>query len=388
MALQGTLGDFGIADIFQLIGQQQKTGVLHLKSKDDEVRISFKDGNVVRAESSTRKRKELLGYMLARSGLITTAQLESALEEQRRTLKRLGDILVSSGVLQRAALKEMTHLQTTETVYPLFSWKQGDYAFEQQEVDLDAETVIPLRSESVLMEGFRRVDEWPAVRKVITSPRMTFAKLKEVPIAAEADEDEFNLDAAFGDQPAASKDGLGRNERKVFALLAPSRTVQELIDLARIGEFETCKALANLTNGGYLKTIAPVGKDEVEKLGGLTEKTFVGRVRNFFGNVAVTLMLVAALVFLVGQARGLAAGTGGTRFVDPAAQRLVSRGQMERIRDALEVYRLEHGQLPAELEELASEKLLEPAELQFPWSQRYYYRRAAGQDFVLLPPLR
>ena len=34
MALQGTLKDFGIAEILQLIGQQAKSGVLHLKSRD------------------------------------------------------------------------------------------------------------------------------------------------------------------------------------------------------------------------------------------------------------------------------------------------------------------------------------------------------------------
>ena len=50
MALKGTLKDFGIADILQLIGQQGKTGTLHLKAKDQEVDISFSEGAIVRAE--------------------------------------------------------------------------------------------------------------------------------------------------------------------------------------------------------------------------------------------------------------------------------------------------------------------------------------------------
>ena len=57
MALAGTLKDFGIADILQLIGQQQKTGVLHLESKDQEVQIAFEDGNIVRAESIAARRR-------------------------------------------------------------------------------------------------------------------------------------------------------------------------------------------------------------------------------------------------------------------------------------------------------------------------------------------
>ena len=49
MALSGTLKDFGIADIFQLIGNQQKTGALVLKNGAEEVEIGFAEGNIVSA---------------------------------------------------------------------------------------------------------------------------------------------------------------------------------------------------------------------------------------------------------------------------------------------------------------------------------------------------
>jgi len=41
MALTGTLKDFGIAEILQLIGQQAKSGILHLKNKQDEIHIQM-----------------------------------------------------------------------------------------------------------------------------------------------------------------------------------------------------------------------------------------------------------------------------------------------------------------------------------------------------------
>ena len=62
MALAGTLKDFGIADILQLIAQQQKTGVLHLRSKD-EVKVGFVDGAIVSAESVSKKKRDLFGHM-------------------------------------------------------------------------------------------------------------------------------------------------------------------------------------------------------------------------------------------------------------------------------------------------------------------------------------
>ncbi len=64
MALKGTLKDFGIAEILQLIGQQAKRGVLHLESRDEAIHITMADGNVVRAESAGRKAREKLGTLL------------------------------------------------------------------------------------------------------------------------------------------------------------------------------------------------------------------------------------------------------------------------------------------------------------------------------------
>ncbi len=391
MALQGTLGDFGIADIFQLIGQQQKTGVLHLAAKEEEVHISLKDGNVVRAESASRKRKELLGHMLVRANLVTNEQLESALEEQKRTLRRLGDILVANRAIAHEALKEMTHLQSTETLYRLFAWKQGSYNFEQEEVEYDPDAVTPIRSESVLMEGFRRVDEWPAVRKLITSTRMTFERLKAAPLDAPPEADDFNLDAAFGDAPRENKAGeLGQAERQVLKHYTLSRTVQQYIDLSRLGEFETCKALSNLCGAGYLKAIPPVGKDE-EVLGTTSRATQVlATAKAAASKVAVTVLVVGVLLLMVEQSGLISSkvGPGALRLRDPAAQRILSVGQMERIKGALGVYQLEHGELPETLTALASDHLLDASDLQFPWAERYYYRRTAAKAYVLLLPLR
>src|SRR5512147_280519 len=178
MALQGTLKDFGIAEILQLIGQQAKSGVLHLSSREDEIHITMADGAVVPAESTGRKDNEKLGMRLVRADLITSQELEYALDIQKRTLRRLGDILVELGYVTVENLRQMTALQTTETVYRLFHWKSGTYAFEAGEVEWDPETVTPLRAESVLMEGYRQVDEWPMVRRKITSTAMTFERLK------------------------------------------------------------------------------------------------------------------------------------------------------------------------------------------------------------------
>src|ERR1043166_9921589 len=80
MALEGTLRDFSLADIFQLIGLQRKTGVLTLRGKDDTVTVTFLDGKVVAADSLNRRLETRLGSVLMKSGLLTQDQLNRALD--------------------------------------------------------------------------------------------------------------------------------------------------------------------------------------------------------------------------------------------------------------------------------------------------------------------
>jgi len=395
VALKGTLKDFGIAEILQLIGQQAKSGVLHLESRDDVIHITMADGNVVRAESAGRKAREKLGTLLVRAELITPQELEYALDIQKRTLRRLGDILVELGYVSVEDLREVTALQTTETVFRLFHWKSGTYAFEPGDVEWDPETVTPLRAESVLMEGFRQVDEWPLVRKKITSMALTFERLRamepERRRAAGGDELDAVLGGLDGEGGESGKAELavGRNERRIYELAIEGRAVAAIVDLSRLGEFETCKALLNLVNLGYLRPAAPV-RDHAGAVGAYA-RDWQNRLRAGAARVAATVAIAAALAGLAAwvEVRGLGFGDarGAEELHDNAAQRFLSRYQLSRLRGALEVYRLERGAYPERLGELVEAGLAGERDLRYPWSQQYHYRRQPEGRFVLLPPV-
>jgi hypothetical protein len=393
MALKGTLKDFGIADIFQLISHQSKTGVLHLQSKDQEVRISFVNGDVVRAESTTRKKKDLLGSMLVRAEVISEAKLEQALGIQKRTLKRLGDILVDHHFISRDELRQFAHLQTTETVYKLFNWENGTYAFETEEVVFDPETVQPLRSENVLMEGFRMVDEWPMVRKKISSFGLTFKKVKELEISEAAPAGGDAVDDAFDtmfaeEKPKKSKSkSIGKNEEQIFALIDDDRDVQKLIDLSRLGEFETCKALFNLLNEGYLKVGAKRETGKVQEKPGGRKRAFpIGRVLIQAG-MYLFLVGVVLMFYRVFDLDPLALfqESSTKTFQEPLARELIDRTQTRRLGAALDVFRLETGRLPEKLTELVDAGLLTADDLRFPWRQERAYE-GHGDRFELYRP--
>jgi len=376
MALSGTLKDFGIADILQLIGHQTKTGRLTLKSGNQEVEVSFKDGTVIFATDRARNSKDLLGTLLLRAELLTKEQLDAALNTQQRTLKRLGDILTESGVVAPEQLGQMMRLQTTETLYKLFAWKNGSYEFAQEDVDPGKGAFEPIRAESVLLEGFRRMDEWPALRKKLPWNDATFEVLKDLA----ASPGEASGDDGPDGQPAA-------RHKLVYGFASAGRTVEQICDASRLGEFEAVKALNELVEWGYLKTIPPR-----RGAGAIAEGLRKGRRRTVslaaaMVRLALSLAFFGATLLLV---RVLAPRLGATKAESPvergAISRVIARTQLVRLESALELYRTEHGEYPPALSALVEGELLGDSDLRYPWKEPYYYRRTA-QGFVLLPPL-
>jgi hypothetical protein len=86
VALEGTLRDFSLADIFQLIGLQRKTGVLTLRAPEDVVTVSFLDGKVVGADSLNKRIEDRLGQVLLKTGAVTQEELDASLRVQMETL--------------------------------------------------------------------------------------------------------------------------------------------------------------------------------------------------------------------------------------------------------------------------------------------------------------
>src|SRR5918996_3367956 len=175
MALEGTIRDFGLPDIFQLIGLQRKTGILTLKNEKDQVTVAFENGMVVAADSSTKRLEDRLGNVLVKQGKLTKQKLEDALQTQKATLQRLGHVLTTNNYITEKDLKEALHVQISQLVFKVFRWRDGEYHFAPTDsVEYDRDHFQPLSSDFILMEGIRMVDEWPIIEKKIPSMDMVF----------------------------------------------------------------------------------------------------------------------------------------------------------------------------------------------------------------------
>lgn len=263
MALEGTLRDFSLADIFQLIGLQRKTGVLTLRAKEDVVTISFLGGKVVGADSLNKRLEDRLGQVLLKSNVISREALERALALQKDTLERLGHILLSHGIIDKQELAEALEQQILQIIYRTFRWQDGDYHFAQEtNVDYDQELVTPLATESILMEGARMLDEWPIIERKISDPNAVYVPTKaaENLEVAPAEDLEELIDFQFEQAPfsevgvpASTSIRVTPVEHHVLGLLNGRNTVSDVMSNSIYGEFDTCKALYTLLNRGLIR---------------------------------------------------------------------------------------------------------------------------------------
>jgi hypothetical protein len=235
MALEGSLKDFGLADILQLIYFQRKTGVLTLEGRMDRVRFLFIEGNIAGAESKRRMEAQRLGKVIVKKGLIEELDLQPLLEEQRTSNVRLGNILMEKGILKKEQILEILTEQIKETLVQIFGWKQGTYEFMPQAVPVDKDLPISLDTQHILMEGLRIVDEWSLIEGKLT------------------------LDTIFT-KNTEDVSGLTEEEKDILSLVNGENDVSTIIDITVRDDFSVSKTLVSLLEKGVieLKEVVPV----------------------------------------------------------------------------------------------------------------------------------
>jgi len=178
MALEGTLKDFSLPDILQLIALQRKTGVLVIRSNDDAVTMHFDDGRLVYVHSSLSAPETELGSIMLRTGRITQQQLDEALKVQAESLRPLISIMLERGACSVKELSAVMSIQQRRLFFNLFRLEAGEFIFDLREsVEYERDVVTPLSVDLLLMEAAQMLDEWSEIEKVIHSGDIVFRRL-------------------------------------------------------------------------------------------------------------------------------------------------------------------------------------------------------------------
>lgn len=381
MALEGTLKDFSLADIFQLIGLQRKTGVLTLRGGDDTVTVTFLDGKVVGADSLNRRLENRLGTVLMKTGTLTQDQLNRALEIQRETLQRLGFILTHYGIISPAALKQAIQLQIMQIVYRLFRWKDGDYHFSQETtIEYDRDNVDPIAAESILMEGARMMDEWPIIEKRIRSYDMVFKKKaseSEIVVvgADEADEVDFDAEGSHAKKrkPTGDKIRISEEEKAIFDLVDGTRTVADIVEGSRLAEFDTNKALYELLTRDLIEEVRGKRQATVAAAATPVDESEVAETPVPLPLVILlTALAVASLATSFKNPLNSLAPLDGSSSAISSTQKAISMQRIQAIGQAIDRYNSANGSLPARLQDLVPHYISAHL-LADPWGNAYKY---------------
>ena len=335
MALEGSLKDFGLADILQLIFFQRKTGSLNLDGKLDRVKLLFIEGNISGAESKRRGEANRLGKVLVKKGLLREEDLVPILDEQRKSNVKLGNILVRKRLVKKEAVEEILAGQIKETVIQIFSWKEGTYEFIPQGVPVDKDVPISIDTQHLLMEGLRIVDEWSVIEGRIT------------------------IDTIFIRKTSEDISDLTEEEKDIFSLVDGENDVSTIIDVSGLDDFSVSKTLVSLLEKGVIqrREILPV---VTEVLPGETKKTAFSYQVISLAAVAIAVLLSLSSVFF----------DSGNVF-----KKFRTSEAVDDLRFKIEAYRFEYGSYPDSLNVISRD--LDP------WGMPYIYKRN-NYTFIVL----
>src|SRR4051812_712028 len=230
MAIKGSLKEASLPDVIQLLFLGRRTGCLALADRHNFGTIYFDEGHIVYA--AIVNRRDRLGDIMVASGRITPEQLAGAIEQQKGERDRkLGEILVELGAIDRPELAQYIRHQIEEAVYYLFTWSSGTFNFEAGVRPEQEDFLVRINPEFLLLEGARRVDEWSLIEKKIPSFDLI-----------------FSVDPAHIGESAPE---LSAAQHRLVPLLDGSRDVQAVIDASGMVEFEVGKALFGLIAAGF-----------------------------------------------------------------------------------------------------------------------------------------
>ncbi len=238
MKLEGSLDAFSLPDIFQLLSFTKKSGGLHLAQGGSDGVVFFAAGLVTGASADSSRQP--LARRIVGSGAVSDEALSAAVEAVSAG-EGLGVVraLLESGAVDADLLRQAAQDQSTDAIFDLLRWQEGDFAFVMDETNPD-DVGVTVAIDAVLAEAEARRATWESVSQVVPSPQVVMV----MPVVLTA-------------EPAVS-----REEWSLLALVDGRRSVAELVDLTGSGQYAVVSTLAALVQRGLLAVREDAGSGE------------------------------------------------------------------------------------------------------------------------------
>jgi hypothetical protein len=227
-----------IAEVLQLLDLQRQTGALNAFTREAEITLFVRSGRVDFASWRGLRHEFLLGRYLVEDGAITKDKLKAALENRSGGKRLIGETLIQLGHCTPEAVRRALVRQSSELVYEVVRWASGRFAFSIGiESAAATKAALAMETSTLVMEGFRRVDEWRLIEGSFDFDDVLYA------------------DAQALERVEQSK--LTREEQNVLSSIDGEKTIRELVNVMPGSSFEVCKILYQLLNSRLVRRKAP-----------------------------------------------------------------------------------------------------------------------------------
>jgi hypothetical protein len=227
LVLAGDLSAVPIGDFVAFVHQSKLSGTMTVSAAGVERTLSFREGEVRSALSTAPG--ERLGDVAVRLGFATPAQVERAVAAGGQ----VGRALVDQGAISAKDLWRCFHEQVAAVFHAILLLHAGVFVVLDEDPAEHAGTPLSVSTQSLLMDGIRRIDELSLFRGRI--PDAAAVLRRRDPIRAVT---------------------LKGPEQALLALVDGRRTVAEIAAAAHLSEFDATKVLYHLAEAGYVDAAA------------------------------------------------------------------------------------------------------------------------------------
>jgi hypothetical protein len=241
MEMEGSIQEFSVPEILQFLSLHEADGVLKLKMGREEVHFGFKRGKITDALHKGEQLFHSISEYIERTGLIPSETFNKFKEKAKEAGISLLEIIEKSEVLSKKDFEKIIAFKIQETTCEVLTWKDGKYSFEAgKKLYEHSSFAVEIEPNNLVMEGMRRIDEWPLIIKALPDENIALRKLEKPEIDVELKEDEKTV---------------------LEKIKEDDITLQELVGISGIGKFRTYNSVYKLTEMGLLEK----GKAKVKR---------------------------------------------------------------------------------------------------------------------------
>lgn len=229
--MQGNLTQTRLPDVIQSLGRERESGILQLSQDEVSKRIYFGRGSMVFARSTLHS--DRLGEMLVRKGELSRSNLALASNKMRARREKLGETLVSLGLMSERQVRARLEEQVRGIIHSLFTWNEGAYRFQPESSAIQRDVPLDLPTVPIILEGTRLMSS-AAVRAALGDVSQVVSYTKDPRVIAHY----ANL---------TSEEGF------VLSRVDGTASLSDIVSISPLTEEETLRCLYGLLASGFLE---------------------------------------------------------------------------------------------------------------------------------------